>query len=146
MQEEHRLRNGMNEWRALPPGYRPLRERERIKAGDIQKLNNDWYAEYQKGILINTLPSGKWYRKMSAEELELAAAPARKTDREIVEGANALARALYELRGYVTREGYRFDKATHPHEVEAWRAAVLAYEHINGTDVENALAECGDDI
>lgn len=68
-----------------------------------------------------------------------------KTNREIVDGANALARRLYALRGYAVPEGYRFDRATHPHEVEAWQAAVLAYEFIDCTDVENALAECEDE-
>lgn len=67
-----------------------------------------------------------------------------KTDQEIVDGANELARQFYSMRGYSVPEGYRFDKATHPHEVEAWQMAVVAYEHVGGTDVESALASCDD--
>lgn len=42
-----------------------------------------------------------------------------RTDQQIVDQTNELARQLYALRGYTVRESYRFDKATHPHEVEA---------------------------
>lgn len=63
------------------------------------------------------------------------------SDQEIVDKANELARKFYSLRGYAVKEGYRFDRATHPHEVEAWNAAVLAFDFIQGTDVQNALDE-----
>ncbi len=35
-----------------------------------------------------------------------------RTDKQVVEQTNELARQLYELRGYHVRQGYRFDKAT----------------------------------
>ncbi|WP_048710496.1 hypothetical protein [Microvirga massiliensis] len=66
------------------------------------------------------------------------------SDEEIVRQANDLARQLYALRGYSVREGYRFDRATHPHEREAWAAAVLAFEILRQTDVEDALANSDD--
>ena len=49
-----------------------------------------------------------------------------RTDQQIVDQTNDLARRLYRLRGYTVAEGYRFDKATHPHEVEAWRGVAHA--------------------
>lgn len=64
-----------------------------------------------------------------------------RSEQEIIDHANKLARKLYELRGYLVREGYRFDQSTHPHEVEAWNGAVIAFELIEGTDVQNALDE-----
>ena len=67
-----------------------------------------------------------------------------KIEREIVDGANALARLFYDLMGYVVPEGYRFDKAHHPYEVMVWRQAVVAYEHVAGTDVEDALNQIED--
>jgi hypothetical protein len=67
-------------------------------------------------------------------------APEEKTDEQIVADANSLAREFYQLSGYVVPEGYRFDKATHPHERLAWRQAVLAYEVIEATPVEDALS------
>lgn len=63
------------------------------------------------------------------------------TEQEIVDGANALARTIYGTRGYVVAEGYRFDQARHPHEMQAWEAACAAYQVLLGIDVENAVAE-----
>lgn len=68
-----------------------------------------------------------------------------KTDKELVADCNALARDFYALMGYTIREGYRFDKATHPQERMVWQMAVTAYDRIQGTDIENALAEAGED-
>lgn len=62
-----------------------------------------------------------------------------RTEKEIVDDANALARVFYGILGYQVEAGYRFDEATHPQEVAMWRMAVIAYENIEGTDVEDAL-------
>ena len=62
-----------------------------------------------------------------------------RTDHQIVDQTNDLARRLYRLRGYTVAEGYRFDKATHPHEVEAWRGACEAQSLLTGTDPSDAL-------
>lgn len=64
-----------------------------------------------------------------------------RSPEQIVSQTLDLARALYEIRGYLVPEGYRFDKATHPHEIEAWRAACAAQEMLTDTDPENALLE-----
>lgn len=64
-----------------------------------------------------------------------------KTDREIVECANLLARRFYAEAGYVVAEDYLFYKAEHPHAQLMWEYACAAFECIEGTDVENALAE-----
>ena len=68
-----------------------------------------------------------------------------RTNHEIVKDANALARIFYSLLGYQVEEGYRFDQAKHPQEVTMWRMAVIAYENIEGTDVEDALSEVLED-
>ena len=64
-----------------------------------------------------------------------------RTDAEIVEQTNELARELYRIRGYVVAEGYRFDKATHPHECQAWEGACAAQEMLTETDPNEALDE-----
>jgi hypothetical protein len=64
---------------------------------------------------------------------------------EIVKDCNELARQFYLSMGYQVEEGYRFDKARHPQETGMWNMAVMAYEHIESTDVEAALAEIDDD-
>ena len=64
-----------------------------------------------------------------------------RTPQEIVDQTNELARELYRLRGYVVAEGYRFDKATHPHEVQAWAGACEAQRLLTETDVDDALQE-----
>lgn len=63
-----------------------------------------------------------------------------KSDRQIVDDCNALAREFYGMFGCQVPEGYRFDAATHPQEQSMWNLAVAAYYHIEGTDVEEALA------
>lgn len=68
-----------------------------------------------------------------------------RTDAEIVAGANELARKIYAGMGYRARKGYRFDRAAHPQELGCWNAAVMAYEHVDGTDVENALDNLDED-
>lgn len=63
---------------------------------------------------------------------------APRTDAEIVEQANDLAREFYARRGYAVPGGYRFHLATHPHEVEAWDMACLAIEILTETDAQAA--------
>lgn len=67
-----------------------------------------------------------------------------KTDQEIVESANALARKFYSALGYRVPAGYRFDKASHPQERACWNMAGIAFDHIEGTDVSEALAATED--
>ena len=62
-----------------------------------------------------------------------------RTPQEIVDQTNSLAREFYRRRGYVVPEGYRFDKATHPHQREAWAAARQAQLQFTCTDPEDAL-------
>jgi hypothetical protein len=68
----------------------------------------------------------------------------RKTDTQLIREANELARLLYRRMGYQVKAGYRFDRATHPQESACWSMVVTAYDHIAGTDLENALAEEGE--
>lgn len=64
-----------------------------------------------------------------------------KTLEEIVNDCNELSRLFYKAMGYVVKKGYRFDRATHPQERAVWDQAVVAFEFIEGTDVESALDE-----
>ena len=57
-----------------------------------------------------------------------------RTDKKIFSQTNALARILYAVRGYTVPVGYRFDLATHPHEVESWRMACQAQIFLTDTD------------
>ena len=61
-----------------------------------------------------------------------------KTDHQIYEKGNELARLFYRAMGCEVPRGYRFDRACHPQERSCWNLAVIAYEHIDGTDLENA--------
>lgn len=67
------------------------------------------------------------------------------TAKEIVANCNALARQFYLMHGHQVPEGYRFDQAHHPQERAMWAMAVLAYDEIEGTDVESALDELEDE-
>lgn len=64
-----------------------------------------------------------------------------RTNKELIQEANELARKIYIRQGYEVPKGYRFDQAHHPQEIDCWLLAVMAYNHIEGTDIENALAE-----
>lgn len=64
-----------------------------------------------------------------------------RTEQEIVDQTNELARTLYHLRGYEVREGYRFDLATHPHEVEAWAGACAAQLLLTDSESSGSVSE-----
>lgn len=64
-----------------------------------------------------------------------------RTNKEIIAGANAMAREFYEMHGFQSPEGFRFDKAPRSRERGMWDLACVAFEAIEGTDVESALAE-----
>ena len=64
-----------------------------------------------------------------------------RTVKEIIDQTNELARAFYALRGYQAKKGYRFDRATHPQEIEAWEAACVAQRMLTDTDPVDALTE-----
>jgi len=68
-----------------------------------------------------------------------------KTVAEIVKDGNALARSFYAAMGKVVADDYKFYEATHPEEYGCWIQAVIAYDHIEGTDLEDCLAEFLDD-
>ena len=69
----------------------------------------------------------------------------RKTSRECVDECNALARQFYASMGYEVEEGYRFDRAHHPQEQGMWNMAAMAYEHIDGTEMDQVLLELEDE-
>lgn len=64
---------------------------------------------------------------------------------DIIAEANELAREFYAIRGYVVPEGYRFDKATHPHETACWQMAEVAYERLLATELSEVLKEIEDE-
>lgn len=68
-----------------------------------------------------------------------------KTAKQIVEEANALARSFYLMTGCEVDDDFKFYEAHHPAEVGCWNQAVVAYEHIAGTDVEDCLMQVQDE-
>ena len=68
----------------------------------------------------------------------------KRTEQQVVDAANRLARRLYASLGYEVEEGYRFDKAIHPQEQGMWNMAAIAFDEIEGTDIEDALAQVSD--
>lgn len=63
------------------------------------------------------------------------------TAKEILDQTNELARRLYGMQGYKVPEGYRFDRAKHPHERACWAMAVEAQALLTDTYVEDAINE-----
>jgi len=66
-----------------------------------------------------------------------------RSNKQIINQTNELARILYLQRSYLKQEGYRFDRATHPQEKEAWQAACIAQRLLTDTDPEDALEDEG---
>lgn len=64
-----------------------------------------------------------------------------KTDREIVDSCNELARELLRLLGFCSPDGVKIYESRNPRCQLAWRMAVEAFDHIEGTDVDDALIE-----
>jgi hypothetical protein len=68
-----------------------------------------------------------------------------RTDQQIIDQTNELARQLYAIRGYVIKSPtYRFDRATHPMEREAWAGACAAQKLLTDTDPNDALDNLAD--
>ncbi|WP_338924473.1 hypothetical protein V0M98_33195 (plasmid) [Pseudomonas silesiensis] len=65
MQEAHRVKNGCHQWNKLPEGYVNLQPGDLIQAGDVIKINPEYYSEYVAGLLIDTHCSNVaiWFRK-----------------------------------------------------------------------------------
>lgn len=64
-----------------------------------------------------------------------------RTNKQIIDQTNALARECYRSMGYAVRKGYRFDRATHPQELGLWEQACIAQRILTGTDPNDCLAE-----
>ena len=62
-----------------------------------------------------------------------------RTDQQIIDQTNKLARAFYNLEGYTVKEGYAFHRATHPHERTLWHMACAAQLELTETDPNEAL-------
>ena len=63
-----------------------------------------------------------------------------RTDKEIVDQTNELARSFYKAQGCEVRKGYRFDRAFHPQEQGMWSLACIAQMMLTQTDPRDALA------
>lgn len=73
---------------------------------------------------------------------------ATRTDREIVEQTNTLAREFYSMLGYVVPATHRFYDAEridyHPQEALCWAMACHAQRELTSTDPDDALRNLED--
>lgn len=68
----------------------------------------------------------------------------KKSDEEIVAAGLELARRFYKAHGYEVPVGYKFYEARHPQEQGMWELAVMAFEELTGTDLNDALDNIGE--
>lgn len=68
-----------------------------------------------------------------------------KSDRQIIDEANELAREFHRQNGYEVPDGFKFYESNHPRPTQAWNAAVIAYEHLTGTDLTDVLCGINDE-
>ena len=73
---------------------------------------------------------------------------ATRTDLEIVEQTNTLAREFYRMLGYVVSDDHRFYETErvnyHPQEALCWSMACHAQRELTSTDPDDALANLDD--
>lgn len=76
MLEAHRVRNGNNEWNRLPAGYVNLEHGDKIQPGDVIRVSDDYFCEYNKGMLVGTYCGcvHVWFRKKAVEAQQVEAA------------------------------------------------------------------------
>lgn len=68
-----------------------------------------------------------------------------RTDHEIVDQTNELARRLYSLRGFQVPDKFRFDQTDNPRAKEAWEAACEAQLFLTDTDPHEACYNLEED-
>lgn len=92
------------------------------------------------------LRNGEWLTKhlLSLLFLHKEQNPAKphKTDAQIVDECNRLARLFYSQMGYqiTDDDDFKFYASSHPQEQGCWNQAAAAYYFIEGTDPDEALA------
>ncbi len=65
-----------------------------------------------------------------------------RTNKQVVKDANKLARRFASASGWdTTKKGMKFYRSENPRAKHFWNLAVVAYEVITGTEVEDALAD-----
>lgn len=69
-----------------------------------------------------------------------------QTDQQIVTRGLELAREFYQAHGYQAPEGYKFYESPHPQERAMWDLAVIAFEFLEHTDLDDALTNFLDDL
>lgn len=68
-----------------------------------------------------------------------------KTNKQIVADANELARLFYQAHGYDVPKGFDFAGSQHPQETGTFNLVMIAYEFIEGTDVQSVVDELEDE-
>lgn len=67
-----------------------------------------------------------------------------RTDQEIVDQTNALAKQICDVWGYETPDDYKFYESANPRAETVWSAACKAQEILTQTDVQDALINLED--
>lgn len=67
------------------------------------------------------------------------------TDEQLVEAGLELARKFYKAHGYDVPKGFKFYESTHPQELTMWNLAVMAFEQLTQTDLEDVLSNVDED-
>jgi hypothetical protein len=69
-----------------------------------------------------------------------------KTDVEIVQAGEDLARLFYKMQGHVRHPSFQFRNATHPQERLVWLMACKAFEELTGTDLQDTADNLEDEV
>lgn len=62
-----------------------------------------------------------------------------RSENELIDRRNELARRFYDELGHTVDRGHRFDRAALLPEIQVWKMAVAAYAFIDDRDIEMIL-------
>lgn len=64
-----------------------------------------------------------------------------QSEEQIIKNALELCRRIYAQMGYVASEGFKFYDSKHPTEIMVWSIVETAYMELQGTELDDVLAE-----
>lgn len=131
---------------------RSLRELEdlRKRVAEIESMAHEIAAsvpieEWGPGVSVDVLCRAVKDLARRTYDAEAEAQAREPGQQALVDSCNELARTIYAMQGHVVEDGFRFYGSKHPHERACWQLAVVAYEHIEGREVDDALDELRED-
>ena len=103
------------------------------------QLVSESYAFDEAKKMAGLLPDAEW--RIDGNKVNRESS---RTDREIVDQTNELARRFARLQGFEAPGGHKFYDGGGGHTPCPWLLACIAQEFLTGTDPDDALSNLGE--